>query len=569
MKNHRDHQPEITFFKSKKIDEGALGTVYSTQLAVSNRHEMFPMLVKHQWVYKEVLKEYFVASEPKLSARYDVFPHGIYPFAIETTATKKGWIAKFIRGIPFSRANTKDLNFNQLIQLIFELVVRTNLFHHHTIRGNAIIHGDINRENIHFYYDPDRNESPEIEYFDYGLSIELTKSDDPIYARKNPAVREGMRLNKEYFAPEAWKKNMFGIKTDIFMLAICIQEVLLDRFPVTTPDVSHFIEGFLAIAKSPQYQKRPDSDEFLKFFTLANLFYKIPETDILQKNRVAAKLAIMYARKNAEKLSDDEDITWQQYYLHDVGDFTDYDNDINITVRCIAENGCDVSWDNIFNNADFVKSVARLDKLNMTNHLIIQQLYDNSDICNQFARGSIKILSPLFYDTVLNMRKLAFSQIEEALRQANSINDVNEIILELETLAANHEIDYLNVRQRCRFSINQHQWKGNDVSGTWIKAMNMAELRKIELFNPRIEFEEFEAAYNQNYQASFFKNPWSKMRAILDDGYLFHSMDEVFQHARENPDSRTVGVLKQLALNKINVTEMQDISRVEMTLNVI
>lgn len=547
----RQSGSEISVIKGELIGKGGLGKAYHAKLDIPLTHEMYPILSKCEWIYKEVPIAYFIASEPTIAARYfSVSSHWKnHQFTTITTSSKKGWIAEYIPGKPFSRKNTADLNFNQIMQLVFELVVRTNLFHHHTIRGNGIIHGDINRENIHFYVYPDGSKLPEIDYFDYGLSMELPKDDSPNLARKNKSILKNFCLNKEYFAPEAYEKKIFGIKTDIYMLAETIKEVLLNRFPVTTPNISSLVIGYLARAKVRQYQKRPDSDEFMKFFTLVNQFYKIDEYDFCRKNRVAAKLAVLQAQKTNVQMSPDSEMTWGQYYLHDVGDFNEFDNDIDIAIRCIVTYKNEIDWTQIVNNPDFVKSIARLDKMNMIDKTVIAFLYDQHDICHQFAQGSLSVLPMLVDRSVETLRIAAITQIQYRLSQAKTVAEVSHIELDLESMAANNEIDYLYARQGYSFSLHQHQWKGEDVSGTWLKVMKMIKQQKIALAYPLIEFEDFQAAYKENYNAAFFKNPWSKMKTMLDE-YLYHTMDEVLQHARNNPDSRTARVLKTLALTK-------------------
>ena len=251
------------------------------------------------------------------------------------------------------------------------------------------------------------------------------------------------------------------------------------------------------------------------------------------------KLVILYAQKMFQKMSDnDDDITWEQYYLHDVGDFNNYDNEINIAVRCIAAYNGAVDWSHFANNQNFVKSIARFGEIEMINKHIIDFLYIHPDVCDELARGDLSVLPYLFDESVETMRKAAIAQIEYKLKQVNKITDVIDIVTDLETMAKNNTINYLYARQGCSFSLNQHQWKNQDVSATWLKVMNMAKQRKIQLACSLITVEEFVAAYNENYNASFFKNPWSKMKTILDK-YVQHSMHEVFKHANQHPDSRT------------------------------
>jgi hypothetical protein len=53
----------------------------------------------------------------------------------------------------------------------------------------------------------------------------------------------------------------------------------------------------------------------------------------------------------------------------------------------------------------------------------------------------------------------------------------------------------------------------------------------------------FKKAYAKQYQAEFFKNPWSNMQEKLD---ALSSMEEVYNHAQKYPESRTKKVLDDL-----------------------
>lgn len=57
-------------------------------------------------------------------------------------------------------------------------------------------------------------------------------------------------------------------------------------------------------------------------------------------------------------------------------------------------------------------------------------------------------------------------------------------------------------------------------------------------------FQKFKKLYYQEYNACFFKNPWSSMKTMLDDP-SFNSMDLVYAYAEKNPDSRTATLLKR------------------------
>lgn len=64
-------------------------------------------------------------------------------------------------------------------------------------------------------------------------------------------------------------------------------------------------------------------------------------------------------------------------------------------------------------------------------------------------------------------------------------------------------------------------------------------------FNSHIDLINFKKAYVCHFQQSFFKNPWSKMKQSLD---MVKTMDFVFNYAKNNPNSRTAEVIKNLNL---------------------
>lgn len=61
----------------------------------------------------------------------------------------------------------------------------------------------------------------------------------------------------------------------------------------------------------------------------------------------------------------------------------------------------------------------------------------------------------------------------------------------------------------------------------------------------KIRFDQFKSEYQKQYESEFFKNPFSKMKKMLENGSM-HSIEEVEKYAKEHPDTRTTEVLNKL-----------------------
>lgn len=531
--------------KDKFLCNGVNTLVRMVSFSETQDEELNKLLTEKKFIYKEVRNAGLNKQEPILTARYGNLNQGKwkkYAFQNKQHDYSTGWVSEFIEGRKFLSQDTSNLSFADLMQLIFKLVVRTNLFHHNTIKGNAVVHGDIKGHNLIF-----NPEKLEIEYIDYGCSFELADNDDADTIKNHPELPERTPLRSAYFAPEAHESHLFGIKTDIYMLAQCIKFHIASRLPKTTPDIAVFVHGYLARAMSRNYVDRPDSDEFLKFFTLLNNFYKTPATDVYLKTRAAAKIAMLYAKKGNEKISDEIDAnTWEQYYLHDVGNvFSDYDNSINQVVCCLARYKCDVNWSEITAKPDFVRAVAGLyenSNFRLSKELL-EFLFNHNDICVEFnesdkSQQSVVGLFSILYNKVHQpeIKNILTAWVKSWINTERTLQGVDAVVKLVTDLP-----DFL---------VDEVQ-----------EIEQVANKQKIKLAQQSIKVEDFKKKYNTQYDSEFFTNPWSKMREHIDDSDL--TMDKVLKHARKNENSRTARVLKAMVAEIIGRHENEKIGLVE------
>jgi serine/threonine protein kinase len=201
----------------------------------------------------------------------------------------------------------QNLSFGKTLELIQEICNALNLYHHHTRRGDALLHNDLKGTNIRADITPEGRIN--IYIIDFGLSTRL-KQDDPTIKNKLPT---GGTL--DYTPPETWYGEK-GIKSDIyslvpiFLFLFGVQDPfrnkvqaqlnneylgskvaqlaslnakynfdgLLEKFKNNVGAMGvhfkHLIRLFLQRMQDI-YAKRPDTTELLKFFTLLNGSYKI------------------------------------------------------------------------------------------------------------------------------------------------------------------------------------------------------------------------------------------------------------------------------------------------------
>ncbi len=193
----------------------------------------------------------------------------------------------------------KNLNFSEVLELIYQISLSVNIYHHSTTTGRAVIHADLKGQNIKVNRNKETG-SLDVYPFDFGVS-HLIEEDDPnkIYGSK---VRGGTR---EFMAPEVALFN-YGIKSDIYALTSIILQLLgatnpykykdqasrenfyvtrynrkglLVKFKNVINAIPFPLEGvinqFIDRMEKNNYQDRADSDEFLKFFATLNNFLKM------------------------------------------------------------------------------------------------------------------------------------------------------------------------------------------------------------------------------------------------------------------------------------------------------
>ncbi len=212
-----------------------------------------------------------------------------------------------------------QFDFTKRVDLIYNIMMAINLMHHNTPNsGNALIHGDINGSNIKVRYDEETGKI-DVYIIDFGLSEEI--DDDP------DAVQSADMNGTPLFMPnELVEHEIHGIKSDIYALTPIFAAILGAKnpfalktqlsfynpeyykkpydftgiltdytMPVFSFDLQEYIIKFLTRMQDNNLDKRPDSDETLRFFTTLNKLCKIASVDNKDENIFAcgAKLAII------------------------------------------------------------------------------------------------------------------------------------------------------------------------------------------------------------------------------------------------------------------------------------
>ena len=229
----------------KKLGAGSYGSVYeaiilSDPLSDSKKKDFVVKYFDHS----------FNASELNIQARY----RKVYP-PKENSVKHESLIEK-VQGVPFSYFNTKSMPLLKKLDLCFQLALRINLYHHNTpSTGSAIVHGDISTYNVLF--------SDSVDLVDFGKSFDIEDNPDLLIERNEFGV------NSAYFPSEVTHKGSLGIKTDIYMAAslICHSLNISER----PKEVQCFSLRFFQRCFF-EYKNRPNSDEFLKFFTTLYLY---------------------------------------------------------------------------------------------------------------------------------------------------------------------------------------------------------------------------------------------------------------------------------------------------------
>lgn len=230
----------------------------------------------------------------------------------------------------------ENFNFSKRVELIYNIMMAINLIHNNTPHtGSALIHGDINGNNINVHYD-NKTGAIDVYVIDFGLSEETDNDADELQPMKN--------IGAPLFTPrEVIMEDVHSIKSDIYSLTPIFAAVLgatnpfalktmlhpfdpayyktpydfsgiLSGYPIPTfPfDLKSYITKFLNRMQHDIIDKRPDSDETLRFFTTLNKLIKIVSADKKDEAIFAcgAKLAIM-----ADGLWKDSEFNKEEYDL--------------------------------------------------------------------------------------------------------------------------------------------------------------------------------------------------------------------------------------------------------------
>lgn len=550
------------------------------KLQVSNQNELFLYKNENQdnkylyYLYENntIAEHHFIleaGDAEQLNAEFNKIEDANFYLGTDT------YLGNLILNITCEAGHTVKADHQKILQLIFELVVRTNHFHHPRIKNkvifDAIIHGDINGFNVHFDIDEKPKELPKAEndydpeycinsfyqplkaaYIDYGFSAE--SNGDPEELRINPATLNIVKqvngkhgLTKKYFPPEAYLNSQFGIKTDVFMLAKLLKEILLEIFPDTSK-IHSLVKNYLAKSLSENYSTRPDSDEFLKFITMLNNYHRISHFEPTPQ-------------RNEKEIN-----ALKEFYISKLNLFCE--DKWNTLTKSKNEEGENISLGDLCSHdgTSFALTYVALQKNGLMNKEIMKKLADNIEFCDSFTKFGIPDQLSLYdvlesitngsndgssknKELVARQRELAIALIENELKKKTTATQVDDVISQLENSATNGSLHYLYSRQGwfTTLSIHMHSYKDNkgqtrEVSATWLKIMNLTQRRKRQL----VELKDFKNAYNADYNdACCVRRMFSKMSDQIDNiGLTIH---DVIAFAEKNPSSRTARKLDELA----------------------
>lgn len=439
---------------------------------------------KHEWTVKIVSDASYSCNErePYILAR---FQPTLSLFKINND--EHAWITKYIPGKPLNANNCADLDFYQSLQLVTQAVIALNLHHR-----KGVMHGDVKSLNILAIIN--NAKQTDVAFVDYGFSVQIPFQDESNNSKQENIQIKKIRYdvsddlidfhevpNPRHFPLEV-VKGKWGLKTDIYMMAKVIKDFLVTKpWPKTVPNVEVFYNKFIMRMRSQNYHDRPNSDEVVKFFNTLMLFYKMHQTsspDISLKNEYAAKLALLTDRDIAKEL--DVDFLVKEIDLGILNKFTELnvENLINkqvISTLLTDKNLQDELKQKLNNDSKFMQKVLS----EFTNQLSSSQIFNAIKIISQESRKiDLSFLANLS-GTIKECRETATDALVYLLSQTKTMDEVNNIAQQLTQLTNAKKIQYLDQRQGwLKFSIHNHKWNDQKVSGTWVELMRLIENRK-------------------------------------------------------------------------------------------
>lgn len=495
--------PSISYSVKRFIGQGSFGSVCEVDLSSPDR-AIQEIINKNSWVLKTVSNEDFYPQEPVILARYQPTIKKIVDLP-----DGKGWFTRLLPGV--MPHELEDLSYSDSLDLINNLVLTLNLHHHNTpSTGPAVVHGDIKSANLLV-------EDKEVNFTDYGCAFDVED--------ENPNAKYYCRANRNpvYFPPEAIK-GIFGIKTDIYMVADIISHVIKQaEYPADKEThVTNFVTHFYAQMRDIHYDNRPDSDEVLKFFNTLNLFYKADQlaktntsyNDL--KYEYAAKLALIAHRQWNNKINKSDE-TWQNYdfsnpqfnyfIVNTAFESSKQNKLIKIDFSSVKEIVVD-AWkvlrnyklvnDNVLqaliNDEELCQEIIDNQDLHtlaptllssFANHLSKQQL---TILLNHIPKVNMSLIDVTFLSRLQGplkeCREKSLFIIQHLIDHAKTPGDVNELKKQLVKLASDNKINYLYKRQGTfTFSIHNHKWNNIKTSGTWVDLMQSIDNKFNELTN--------------------------------------------------------------------------------------
>lgn len=444
----------------KEIGSGVMGNVY--ELEGENGS---PLLMDNkEWVVKTPLH----VDEAKFTARY------------RATFIKddRYLITEKIKGIPLSVCRLGFLDSLKVVNLIAQTL---NRFHHRTLNGGAILHNDLNSDNVLIARN-NKNEVTDVNIIDFGCAIDISD--------ENPASVQadwGLIIGP----PQAAFENRYrfpyfpayiGIKSDIYQAGRLFSNTLLGIWNYDNPikdiniNIMNLVFNFLDLMKESEYAKRPDSDQMLLFFHSLYRMYAIHKVDPENKDTknkdikiiMIVKLILLSNGMWDEKIIIEEKlyskfIRWNQF---------DFESEANIhacrAILNIAK--YTVLSGNIENIIVYNKDISEKVASPSSQSEIIEHLADKfglNFLCH--IKGNLE-----------QRREISKVAILYLLNRAKNKTEVKDIIEKLESLANKNKIDFLYKRQGYFFTFSYHnrKWKGEKVSGTWLEIMALAKARE-------------------------------------------------------------------------------------------
>lgn len=260
---------------------------------------------------------------------------------------------EYINGEDLNEIDTKKFDQNEIINIIFEILITI-----HFIHSNGLVYRDLKPDNILI----DSNKVAVLIDFDRTRDL-------------NDFSPISTSLSTDYLAPEIASGSQFDASADIFSLGKIIINKLLESENITK-DIHSELEIMCekCIEESPE--DRPTISELIRYFYL-NILSKIEKTDILEK---LINIFEYYSEK-IENLNDPDGFyTLGMIYEHGKCIDKDLEKSINFYIKA-AEQGNLIAQMKLYNYYD------DQNKEDLAENYLIQAAEQNDELA-QFYLGT-------------------------------------------------------------------------------------------------------------------------------------------------------------------------------------